>query len=271
MQELIRSLQNPRIKHLVRLHESAHRRRQQRFLIEGLREIQRALACDWPVESLCFCEDLFTDPAAITVLELAESNGIELIPVASAPFQKASLRQNPDGLLAVAQRRLPSLEALQLSDCPLILVSEGIEKPGNLGNMFRTANAAGCDALLIANPAADPFNPNTIRASQGAFFQQPFAIADSHACIDFLCAHGITVWVTSPAAYACLWDADLRSPCACVLGAEDDGLSPTWLDDPRLRPIALPMQGVSDSLNVASMAAIVAFEAQRQRRSTPTR
>jgi len=263
MFEHIRSVQNPRVKNLVRLREGSHRRRQQRFLIEGFREITRARACGWPLETLFFCEELFKQEEAFDLLEACARAGLEVVQLGPEAFRKAAYREGPDGLLAVGVQQERSLDALPLSPCPLLVVLEAVEKPGNLGAIFRTAAAAGADALLLADPVTDPFNPNAIRASQGALFDLPFSCAGSPAVMAFLERHRIQPVLTSPAAPALLWEARLDQPVALVFGAEERGLSPAWLD--RHPGYRLPMHGVSDSLNIASTVAVALFEAVRQR------
>lgn len=263
MAELITSIQNPRVKNLVRLRDGSHRKRQRRFLIEGYRELERALQCGWPLESLYFCDDLFKQEESFELLHEAEARGIEVLQLSAPAFAKAAYRQGPDGLLAVGIQREWSLEELPLGENPLLVILEGIEKPGNLGAIFRTANAAGADAIVLTGAVTDPFNPNTIRASQGAFFQLPFCCTDNAAAFVFLEQRNIRPVPTSPAGSATLWEADLSSPAAIVLGSEDNGLSPDWLDN--FQAYRLPMKGVTDSLNVASMAAVALFEAMRQR------
>jgi TrmH family RNA methyltransferase len=263
MGEVIRSVQNPRVKNLVRLRDGGHRRRQKRFLVEGRREIRRALECKWALESLFFCEELFKDEEAFEILHQAEETGLEIVQMGTEPFAKCAYRQGPDGLLAVGIQRDSPLEDLRLPENPLLIILEAIEKPGNLGAIFRTANAAGADAIILTDPVTDPYNPNTIRASQGAFFQMPFVCCDNASAFVFLENNGIQPVPTSPHADKTLWEADLKKPVALVLGAEDTGLSEDWIGNfPAFR---LPMSGVTDSLNVSSMAAIALFEAVRQR------
>jgi len=263
MAETISSVQNPRVKNLVRLRHGGHRKRQRKFLIEGLREISRAIECGWELDTLFFCEDLFKSAEAFDLLHLAEEKAIELIRMTVDPFTKSAYRQGADGLLAVAGQREGSLDQLHLGTSPLLVVVESIEKPGNLGAIFRTADAAGADALIITGAVTDPFNPNCIRASQGAFFSLPFCCSDNATTIDFLERSGILPVPTSPDASRYLWEVDLRLPVAVVFGSEDDGLSADWLQN--FSPCKLPMKGITDSLNVASTVAITLFEAVRQR------
>jgi TrmH family RNA methyltransferase len=263
MFETISSVQNTRVKNLVRLREGSHRRRQGKFLIEGYREIQRALATRWPMETLFFCEDLFKEAESFQLLEEAEDAGLEVIKMTPEAFSKSSYRQGPDGLLATGFQQEKSLSQLSLSSTPLIIALESLEKPGNIGAVFRTASAAGADALILTNPVTDPYNPNVIRASQGAFFEVPFCQVDNAELMVFIEEKGIQPILTSPRGENLLWDENLTGPSMILLGSEDNGLSADWLETyPACR---LPMKGVTDSLNVAAMAAIAAFEAVRQR------
>jgi len=263
--ERINSLQNPRIKNLVRLRDASHRRRQERFLIEGHRELSRALSADWPIESVFFCEDAFTNPDSFDLLEQIESSSIEMVPVSRQPFQKAAFRQNPDGWLAVANAKSTALSNLAPEAAPFYLVLEGLEKPGNLGAIFRSANAAGCDAIILSNPLADPFNPSVIRASQGAFFDQPFCISDNETVQDFLESNEINTVALTPRGQTDFWQIPLRQPVALVLGTEDAGLTQDWLAFPKAIHASIPMRGITDSLNVAATAAVACFETRRQR------
>ncbi|MEY3000910.1 MAG: rRNA (guanosine-2-O-)-methyltransferase RlmB [Verrucomicrobiota bacterium] len=263
MFESITSLQNDRVKNLVRLRDGGHRRRQSRFIIEGCREFERATAAKWPIETLFFGEDYFRDEDAYRLLETAEQGGIELVRLGRDAFAKVAFRQNPDGILATARQLDRKLPEIIRKEDNLLVVLEGVEKPGNLGAVFRTANAAGCDALILADPVCDPYSPQAIRASQGAFFDLPFHQATSAEVIAFLTERAIQPIVTSPAGTISFWEADLRASCALVMGSEDKGLSEAWLDCSAA--FFLPMRGLMDSLNLASMAAIGLFEAVRQR------
>lgn len=263
---LIISPQNPRVKNLVRLREANHRRRQQRFLIEGFREIKRASQRSWPIETLFFCPERFVDKTASfdLVEQIAESS--ECVQLGEEAFRKAAYREGPDGLLATAQTKNLNPADLPLpANAPLILILEALEKPGNLGAILRTANGGGIDAVIISNPVTDVFNPNVIRASQGALFDIPFAISDNETVQDFLERGKFTVHVTTPSADKVLWNADFSGKSAIVLGSEDQGLSEDWLNNDFL-PVSIPMQGITDSLNVSATAAVLVFEALRQRR-----
>ncbi len=265
MFESITSVQNPRIKHLVRLREGSHRKRQGLFLVEGGREVSRALTAEWPLETLYFCPERFRGPASNDTVERADTTGVECVQLSESAFAKAAFRENPDGLLAVARCRPRPLDDLKLSKCPLILVVEGIEKPGNLGALIRTVDAAGADGLILCEPVADIHNPNAIRASQGSFFHVPMAIATSAETLHWLRTYSITAVATSPGATKAIWDIPFTVPTALVVGAESTGLSQTWLDGAATTGL-VPMCGEADSLNLNTSAAICLFEALRQRR-----
>lgn len=257
-------MRNPRVKHLVRLRHSTHRKRQGRFLVEGRREIERALQSHWTLETLYYCRERFADEGIYGVMERAESAGIECVQLTAAPFAKASLREHPDGLLAVARARERTLDDITVSSPALILIAEGIEKPGNIGALLRTADAAGVDGLFLCDPVADLYNPNAIRASQGSFFHVPTITAETAQLREWLHGRDIRVIATSPSAENSLWGVDLTTPVAIIVGAESTGLSPAWLEAPA-QPVRLPMHGRADSLNVTATAAITLFEALRQR------
>jgi TrmH family RNA methyltransferase len=184
--------------------------------------------------------------------------------VAEAPFRKASYRDRPEGLLAEAPQFDTSLQRIDLTGDPLLLVVESIEKPGNLGTMLRTADAAGCRAVIVCDPATDPFNPNVVRASLGTLFTMPLAIASSTETIEILREAGVRTVATTPDTSQLLYGVDLTGPVALVVGSEQYGLSDTWLAaaDRRAR---IPMAGSADSLNAAMAAGVTLFEAIRQR------
>jgi TrmH family RNA methyltransferase len=263
---LITSAQNPTIKNLVRLRDARHRKRQEAFLIDGEREVARAIAAAWPLQALYFCPEYFRQGGeAMDLVETADERGVDAVQLSKEAFAKVTYRENPDGLLAQAPVRERSLADLELSANPLILIAEMVEKPGNLGALMRTANAANVDALIVCDPICDLFNPNAIRASQGAFFQLPFVATDTTSARLWLEDRGISPLATTPDTQTLLWDVDLRRPTALVVGTEAVGLSQDWLDG-TVATAKLPMAGVTDSLNVSVAAGIALFEAVRQRR-----
>ena len=262
----ISSRQNPRVKALAKLREASARRETGRFLIEGLRELERAFENNIKLHTLYFCESLFRGEAARHWVEGVRASGVETIPVMPEVFDKLSHREGPDGLLAEAAMWSTGLDRLSLSSTPFILVVEAVEKPGNLGALLRSADAAGVEAVVVCDPVTDIFNPNVVRASQGVVFGLPVAVADTPAVAAFLRERDIRTLATTPAAEALLWEVSMTGPVAIVMGSEKDGLSDFWLSHADAR-IKIPLAGQSDSLNVAAAAVITLFEAVRQRQA----
>jgi len=261
----IESLTNGRIKSLVRLRKRRERNATGLFLIEGYRELTRALTAGIDIDALYVCEQLFLGPNEPGLIDHAKSAGAEVVTVDPEPFAKASYRDRPEGLLAVARQFDTSLDRIDLASEPLVLVAEAIEKPGNLGTMLRTADAAGLAGVIVTDPTTDPFNPNVVRASLGTLFTVPVAVTDTPSAISHLAQHGVTTYATTPDTDVAHYDSDLRGSSAIVIGSEQYGLSDVWLDAADER-IVIPMPGSVDSLNAAMAAGIVIFEALRQRR-----
>ncbi|MGF1448706.1 MAG: TrmH family RNA methyltransferase [Opitutales bacterium] len=261
----IDSRQNPRVKHLVKLRDGATRRKLGQFLIEGAREVRHALEAGVRIEEGYFCPELFVDVDASTALvERAREAGAALTELSSGAFEKVSLREGADGILAVGLAEEAALDSLELPEEALLLVVEAVEKPGNLGALLRTADAAGVHAVICCDPVTDRYNPNVIRSSQGLVFALPLAVASVEETTNFCRRRRIRLLATTPYSETDYWAADFRGACAVLLGGEKDGLSPALLDaaDARLR---IPMAGQADSLNVSTAAAVVLFEAVRQR------
>lgn len=264
MNDPITSPTNPRIKALVRLRKRRERDATGTFLIEGFREIRRAVDGAVPIDTLFVSPTWFiggNEPALVAEVAAA---GAEIVQVAAEPFAKASYRDRPEGLLAVARQFETSLASLDLTGTPLLLVAEGIEKPGNLGTMLRTADAAGLDGVIVTDPTTDPFNPNVVRASLGTLFTTPLAVSDTATAIAHLAGHGVRTVATTPDTDLPHFSADLTGPVALVIGSEQYGLSDRWLAAADER-VVIPMPGSVDSLNAAMAAGIVVFEALRQR------
>ena len=262
--DAITSPANQRIKELVRLRSRRERDRTGRFVVEGYREIGRAVAGSVEVVELYTCPELFLGENEPELVRAAEDRGARVFRVAPEPFRKASYRDRPEGLLAVARQFDTSLGRLAPGTDPLLLVAESIEKPGNLGTMLRTAEAAGAAAVVAADPTTDPFNPNVVRASLGTLFRVPLAVAGSDETLAWLRRTGIRSLAATPEGTRPHWEADLQGPVAVVVGSEQYGLSPTWMDGADER-ILIPMPGSVDSLNAAMAAGILLFEAVRQR------
>jgi len=252
----ITSTQNPRIKELLHLRKRSVRERERRFLIDGLRDLQRAVASGVDIEAIYFCPDQL-EPGSISGLGPA-------IRVNPPILEKITYRENTEGFVAVAHMRTHELTQLTISENPVILVAASVEKPGNLGAMLRTADAAGVDALLVSKPAVDLYNPNVIRSSTGTVFSVPVAVAEGPVIRDWLDERGICGIAALPGAPESLYAADLRGPLAFFLGREQDGLSAEWQAAAGVH-LAIPMRGLADSLNVSVTAAILSYEAMRQR------
>lgn len=264
---MITSTQNDTVKRLVRLRDRRHRDQEGRFLVEGYREIGRAVDAGVAIERLYISPALYLGANEPALVDACVRAGASIIEMTEAPFRKVSYRDRPEGLLAEARQFDTGLETLDLSGGPLLLVVESIEKPGNLGTMLRTADAAGCRAVIVCDPTTDPFNPNVVRASLGTLFTVPIAVCSTKEAIDVLHEAGVTTVATTPSTDTLLYDVDLTGGVALVIGSEQYGLTDRWLDaaDARAR---IPMAGSADSLNAAMAAAVTVFEAVRQRNTS---
>ncbi|MDQ3741668.1 MAG: RNA methyltransferase [Actinomycetota bacterium] len=252
---MITSTSNPRVKELQRLRKRRERDATGTFLVEGARELERAVAAGVEVVQVVRCGDGAV-PGGVPVLDVAEN-----------VWRALALREDTERVLGVARAFPTGLDRLDLPADPLVLVAAGIEKPGNLGAMLRTAAAAGVAAVIVADPVVDLFNPNVVRASVGALFATPVAAAPAGEVVAFLRERGVRVFATTPEGAAVAhFEAPLAAGAAVVVGPEDTGLPPAWLDAADER-IVVPMPGGAgvDSLNAASTAAVVLFEAVRQR------
>lgn len=256
----ITSLQNPRIKHIVRLRDDKRQRREEGLmLVEGYDEIQLALSAGYKPQTLLSAPELVTQ-------ELTAVNA-ETITVKRAVFEKMSYRENPDGWLAVFPIPRTSLEDLKLGEAPLVIVAESIEKPGNLGAILRTADAACVDALLVCDPRVDVWNPNVVRASRGAVFSVPVIECDDASALKWLREHEVRILAATPSASVTYSDVNLREPVAIAVGAEDQGLTDFWMSNADVK-VKIPMAGRVNSLNVSVSTALIIYEAVRQRSKT---
>ncbi len=261
----VASTSNPAVKETLRLRNRRDRRQSELFLVEGFREIRRALDAKIEIEKFWFCPELYLGESEGELVDRAAVAGAEIIEAAEAPFRKMAYRDRPEGLLAVCRQFDVSLERIDIGSAPMLLVVEAIEKPGNLGTMIRTATAAHAEAVIVADPTTDVFNPNVVRASIGTMFAMPIAVCSSTDAIDWLHGRGITICASAPDAELTLWDAPLTNRTAVVVGAEQYGLSNEWLDAADLK-VRIPMPGDAiDSLNAATAAALLLYEALRQR------
>lgn len=260
--EKITSLQNPRIKNIVKLSKSKERKEQNLFLIEGARELSLALTADYEINSVYICPELFGKTDYPDVLGSISKN--RLFEVSESVFEKIAYRENSDGLLTLAKPKNHTLESLNLSETPFIIVLEAVEKPGNLGAILRTADAAQADAVIICDPATDLYNPNAIRSSIGCLFTVQTAVCSSQEALEFLSEKGIKSYAAELQASQWYQDTDFTNPSAIVMGTEADGLTRFWLENADER-IKIPMRGKIDSLNVSVSTAVITFEAMRQR------
>jgi RNA methyltransferase, TrmH family len=253
----ITSLQNPRVKHIVKLRDDKRQRKEDGLmLVEGYDEIQLALSAGYKPGTLISAPEL--------VSRAIGGVNTESITVNRAVFEKMSHRENPDGWLAIFPIPETSLGGLQLSESPLIVVAESIEKPGNLGAILRTADAVHADALLVCDPRVDIWNPNVVRASRGTVFSVPVVESDSASALSWLKAREIRVIAATPAADLLYSDVYLREPVAIVVGTEDAGLTEFWMSNADLK-VKIPMMGKVNSLNVSVSTALILYEAVRQR------
>ena len=254
---MITSKSNPKIKNVVKLQKSSERREQNRIIIEGRREIERAVACGFIVDTLFICNDILKESVNIAANYVEE--------VTLEVFEKIAYREGSDGLLAVAIPKYADLKSFKSKKNPLIIVLETVEKPGNLGAIMRTADAAGVDAVIIADPRTDLYNPNAIRASIGTIFSVPLFACSSEECINWLRENNIKIYCTYLKASIDYLEADFRQGSAIVMGTEATGISDIWVDAAD-QNLIIPMNGIADSLNVSVTTAIVVFEAILQRR-----
>lgn len=258
----ITSLQNPKIKRLLQLQQkSSERRREGLFVVEGRRELMHCIRAGYEIDTLFLCSDM-TDA---TLGEDVMAACGRVFAVSADVYARIAYRGSTEGVVAEVRSRRHILADLQLPDNPLVVVLESVEKPGNLGAVLRSADAAGADAVIVCDPLTDIYNPNLIRSSIGALFTVPTAVCTSDECIAFLKGRGVSVLTAQLQDSSLYYDTDMRKGTAIVIGTESTGLSDTWrrAADAHIR---IPMLGQMDSLNASVSAAILLFEAVRQRR-----
>lgn len=258
----IASLQNPLIKNILKLQEkSRERRKQELFVVEGKREIELALKGNYQITTLLFVANKSDDGF------LNHFKDIELIEITQDVYQKIAYRESTEGVIALVKTNKLSLNNIQFkNDNPLILVAEGIEKPGNIGAMLRTADAANIDAVILANSKTDLYNPNVIRSSVGCVFTNQIATGSSEEVIDYLNKNNIAIYSATLQNSNEYTEENYTKPSALVVGTEATGLTNIWRDQ-ATQNINIPMQGEIDSMNVSVAAAILIFEAKRQRKN----
>lgn len=254
------SLQNARVKQVVALQQkSAERRKQGVFVVEGIRELQHCLEAGFNINSIFFCPEL-TDANPLPQL----SENIATYEVSPEVYEKMAYRGTTEGVIAIVQARQLRLRDLQLKKQPLLMVLESVEKPGNLGAILRSADAAGADAVIVCDPLTDLYNPNLIRSSIGAIFSVPCVACSSDDCINYLKLNNIKILTAQLQDSKLYYDTDMTCGTAIIMGTESTGLTEVWRQaaDAHIR---IPMLGQLDSLNVSVSAAILLYEAVRQR------
>lgn len=256
----ITSTQNPKIKSLLALEKPRERRKSGLFVVEGKKEIGLALQAGYKIGNLFYCPEILPE----SELHALGASDKLVIPVSKDVFDKIAIRENSGGVLAVAEQKAHRLEQITLSANPLLLILESVEKPGNLGAILRTADAVGVDAVLICDPQTDFYNPNVIRSSVGCVFTTQLASATSEETIAWLRKNNIGIYCTYLKAAKPYHEIDFKKPSAIIMGTEATGLSDLWVESADAN-IIIPMQGKIDSMNVSTAAAVVVFEAKRQR------
>lgn len=261
-QKVISSIQNSYIKHLLLLKEkSRDRKKTGLFLIEGQRELSLALNGNYTIDTLLYYPELISEAKLNTIASKCKT----IIEISKDVFQKLAHRNSTEGLIAVAHMKSHQIEDLCLNQKnPLILIAEAPEKPGNIGALLRTADAANIDAVIIANPKTDLYNPNIIRSSVGCVFTTQIAMGSTSDIITFLNKNDINIYCAALQTSTDYYTQDFTKPTAIVVGTEDDGLTKEWLEA-STQNIIIPMQGEIDSMNVSVAAGILIFEAKRQR------
>lgn len=265
MIETITSAKNQKVRDAIKLTDRRQRDLTGLMLIEGVKELVLAIKGGVSINRLFYCEDLFKGSEQDIILKAAAAQSVELIPVSTHVFEKMAYREDSFGVIAVAKQPIKTLSDIPLKKSPLIIVVEGVEKPGNLGAILRSADAAGVDCVIVSGKSTDIYNPNVVRASIGTVFTVPVLKTTVSESIDWLKEKGIKTIATTPHAEVEYFDADLGGPCAIVMGSEHEGLSESWLSIADLH-VRIPMMGQADSLNLAMSTTIMLYEAVRQRR-----
>lgn len=261
--KLISSAQNPLVKNILQLKEKSRERRKTRlFVVEGQQEIELAQKGGYSLQTLLFCPEIMR---ATSIASLTKTSNPEIIQVSESVYSKIAHRGTTEGVLGLMQSKNHTLEHITFKNqTPLLLVAEAPEKPGNIGALLRTADAAAVDAVLIANPKSDLYSPNIIRSSVGCLFTNQIGVGSTDEIIDFLQTNQIKIYCAALTASKNYVDCDFKAASALVMGTEATGLTENWLQNSD-QNIIIPMQGEIDSMNVSVSAAILIFEAKRQR------
>lgn len=264
MTEKITSAQNPKIKQLLALQEKSRLRRETGlFIVEGRRELQHCIEAGFQIDTIFFCEELGGSGAESAAAGFA-ATAAKIFEISGEVYRKVAYREGTEGVVAEVRAKERKLEDLKLKEEPLIVVLESVEKPGNLGAVLRSADAAGADAVIVCDPLTDLYNPNLIRASIGAVFTVPCVACSSEEAIGWLKANGVQILTAQLQDSEWYYDTDMRRGSAIVIGTEATGLTQAWRDAADAH-VKIPMLGAMDSLNASVSAAILLFEAVRQR------
>jgi TrmH family RNA methyltransferase len=258
------STANSRVKAVAKLRDRRERERTGLTIVDGAREVRRALEAGAAVDEAFVCTPLLQGEDARAALDALEARSLPVRTTTETVFEKLAFGDRAEGILAVVRVPSTSLTDLSLPADPLVVVLEAVEKPGNLGAALRSVDGAGADALIVASGRTDPFNPNVIRASAGTVFSVPLATAEADEVIAWLRERGIRIVAAQVGAPVAYTDADLRGPLAIALGSEADGLTAAW-GGGDIAAVSVPMHGSADSLNVSVTAAVLLYEARRQR------
>jgi RNA methyltransferase, TrmH family len=262
--ESITSLQNPKVKQALKLWKRGEREATGHFLVEGYRELSRAASAKIGFETLFICPELFLGTNEEGLIEKIVQQGGRTLFCSPAVFKKLSYRDRPDGLLAISKQMHTTLETLQPKQKPLYIVAEGIEKPGNLGTILRSADGVKADGVIVCDRCTDIHNPNVVRASVGTLFTLPVVEAEGEETFHWLKKRGIAILAATPSAHLEYTQADLKGAIALVVGTEQYGLSKRWIEGADVA-VKIPMLGQADSLNVAMATTILLYEVLRQR------
>ena len=259
---IISSLQNPSVKKILKLSKSRERKLHNLFVIEGARELSLALAGDYFIEEVYVCRELFAESKHVEVIFNLSSG--KVTDISSGVFEKLSYRTSSDGIIALARPKSHRLSDIHLTKNPFVIVLESVEKPGNLGAILRTADAAAVDAVVVCDPQTDLYNPNVIRSGVGALFTVQTAVCTSQEAMQWLTNHSINSFAAELEAAEYYQNVNFSQPSAIIMGTEANGLTQEWLNFATHR-IKIPMRGKVDSLNVSVSTAVLTFEAMRQR------
>lgn len=264
MPKLLTSANNPRIKEIKDLREADYRKKQKLFIIEGCRELQLALRSNIEITELYLCPEFFKKGIENKIIQYAQGKGIKLLELNAPVYRKIAFGNRQEGLLAIARQPQRSLADLKLCALASLVVVDKIEKPGNLGAIIRTADAAGIDAVIVSDITTDMYNPNVVRSSLGALFTTAVVRAQPQEAVLWLKKNNICILASCVEAKTLYTSVDFKKPFALVLGSEEKGLSSFWRENADAE-VSIPMKGEADSLNVSAAAAILFYEALRQR------